>query len=104
MQQDTWIAIECKVPQSYNEVIWKQWTKEYLPQCNVRSNWFRSERREVNVGDFVWIVVELVKKTFYQTGRVLEVHPGSDSIVTSATIKTANGELQRTLAKLALVF
>ena len=85
-------------------MIWNRWTTESLPQCNVHSQWFKSARRELNVGDLVCIVDESVKSTFYQMARVLEKQTGSDGIVRSSKIKSESGELQRPLTKLAPVF
>ena len=93
-----------KVAQGYSEMIWKRWTNEYLPQCNVRSKWHKPEHRDLKVGDLVWLVDESIKKTFFQMARVLEVYPGSDGVVRSAKIRTNMGELQRPVVKLAPVF
>ena len=69
----------------------------------MRSRWLKSERRDLNVGDLVRIADASVKNTFYQMAGVLEVQPGSGGIMGPAKIKTATGDYQRPLAKLALV-
>ena len=60
--------VDCRrlyqVAQGYNEMIWKRWTNEYLPQCSVRSKWHKPEHRDLKVGDLVWLVDESIKKTF----------------------------------------
>ena len=92
-----------KVAQGYNEMIWKRWTNEYLPQCNVHSKWHKPEHREIKVEDLVWLVDEPIKKIFFQMARVLEVYLGSD-VVKSAKIRTNMGELQLPVVELAPLF
>ena len=92
-----------KVAQAYNDMIWKRWTNEYIPQCNIRCKWNRSSRN-LKVGELVWLVDDQLKRCYYRMARVIEVYPGGDGVVRSAKIKTAEGELRRPVVKLAPVF
>ena len=76
--------------QAYEDMIWKQWVKEYLPQNNVRAQWNRSEPN-LHVGHLVRLIEDNVSRTHYKMARVLEVYPGKDGIVRSALIKTVDG-------------
>ena len=53
-----------KVDQRYNETICQRWTKEYLPQCNVRAKWDRRAEEYLEVGGLVWLIDESVERHF----------------------------------------
>ena len=81
-----------------------RWTKEYLPEWNVRNKWNKDDVRQLKVNDLVWIVDENVKRSNYKMARVLEVQEGSDGRVRSATVVTKDGKLKKPVVKLAPLF
>ena len=85
-------------------MIWTRWTKENLPEWNVRKKWNKDDVRQLKVNDLVWVVDENVKRSNYQMARLLEVQAGSDGRVRSATVVTKNVKLKRPLVKLAHMF
>ena len=93
-----------KVAQAYNEMIWNRWAKEYLPKWNVRTKWANGDERVLKVGDLVWLIDESVKRHHNKMARVIEVFPGSDGVIRSASIKTSDGCYHRPAVKLAPVF
>ena len=93
-----------KAAQAYASLTWKRWTKEFLPQSNVRTKWTRGDQRNLEVGDLVWLVDENSNRCDYKLARVTDVHPGSDGVVRAATIKTVDGSYKRPVVKLAPVF
>ena len=93
-----------KTAQAYADMIWKRWTREYLPQWNQRSKWSKKHVRNLKEGELVWMVDESVKRCEYKMGRVIQVFKGNDGVVRSARVKMAHGEFNRPVVKLAPVF
>ena len=93
-----------KVAQAYNQMIWNRRAKEYLPKWNGRSKWAPDDERVLKVGDLVWLIDESVRRHENKMARVMEVDPGPDGVIPSASIKTADGVLRRPAVKLAPVF
>ena len=50
-----------RMSQAYSDMIWSRWTKEYLPEWNVRNKWNKDDVRQLKVNDLVWVVDENVK-------------------------------------------
>ena len=92
-----------RVSQAFSDMIWSRWTKEYMPEWNVRNKWNKDDVRQLKVNDLVWVVDENVKRSNYKMTRVLEVQEGSDGRVRSATVVTKDGKLKRPVVKLAPV-
>ena len=93
-----------KTAQAYADMIWKRWTREYLPQWNQRSKWSKEHVRNLKEGELVWLVDDSVKRCEYKLGRIIEIFTGNDGVVRSARVKLAHGELNRPVVKLAPVF
>ena len=93
-----------KTAQAYADMIWKRWTREYLPQWNQRSKWSKEHVRNLKEGELGWMVDESVKRCEYKMGRVIQVFKGNDGVVRSARVKMAHGEFNRPVVKLAPVF
>ena len=51
-----------KTAQAYADMIWKRWTREYLPQWNQRSKWSKELVRNLKEGELVWLVEYSVKR------------------------------------------
>ena len=51
---------------SYADMIWKTWTREYLPQWNQRSKLSKEHVRNLNEGELVWLVEVSVKSCEYK--------------------------------------
>ena len=93
-----------KVAQAYNQMIWNRWLKECLPKWNVRSKWATDDERVLKVGDLVWLIDESDRRHENKMARVIEVLPGADDIIQSASIRTADGVFRRPAVMLAPVF
>ena len=83
-------------------MIWKRWTREYLPQGDQRLKWSKEHVRNLKVGEFAWLVD--VKRCEYKLGRIIEIFTGNDGVVRSARVKIEHGELNLQVVKLAPVF
>ena len=81
-------------------MIWKRWTREYLPQRNQRSMWSKEHVRNLKEGELVWLVDDSEKRCEYKLGRIIEIFTENDGIVRSARVKMALGELNRPVVKL----
>ena len=93
-----------KTAQAYADMIWKRWTREYLPQWNQRSKWSKEHVRNLKEGELVWLVDDSVKRCEYKLGRIIEIFTGNDGVVRSARVKMGHGELYRPVVKLVPVF
>ncbi|XP_075239333.1 uncharacterized protein LOC142334891 [Convolutriloba macropyga] len=92
-----------KTAQAYACMIWKRWTREYLPQWNQRSKWSKEHVRNLKEGELVWMVGESVRRSEYKMGRGIQVFKGHDGVVQSARVKMAHVEFNRPVVKLAPV-
>ena len=98
------LRISFKTVQVYADMIWKRWTREYLPQCNQRSKWSKEHAPNPKEGKLVWLVADSVKLCEYKLGQIIEIYTGIDGVVRSARVKMAHGELNWPVVKLAPVF
>ena len=85
-------------------MIWKRWTREYLPPWNQSSKWSKEHVRNLKDGELVWIVDDSVKRCECKLGRIIEIFTGNVGVVRSARVKKAHGELNRPVVNLAPVF
>ena len=90
--------------QSYANVIWSRWIKEYVPTLNRRSKWQTPAEQHLKTGDLVWIVEETKPRGYYPTARIVELRYGSDSVARSAVLRMSTSSLVRPLVKLVPVF
>ena len=97
-----------KVAQSRIDVFWSTWIKHMPPQLISRNKWFHS-RDNLEVGDYVLVLEKGMKcssapRSLWKKAIVTEVHPGTDGLVRSVTIKYANrAEYKRPIHKLCLI-
>ena len=85
-------------------MIWKRWTKEYLPQGNTTPKWFKNDQRQLQTGDLVWLVDDGIKRSQYKMARILTIYPGADGVIRSAEVKTKDGVFKRPSVRLAPMF
>lgn len=79
---------------------WKRWTKEVLPDLIPRRKW-NQEVIPLQVGDLVLVVDPNGPRSSWPRGLIKEVLPGRDGRVRAVKIKTKNGELLRSAARVA---
>ena len=79
----------------------ERWVKEYLPTIAQRSKWL-TKRRNIAVGDLVYLVDEPHSSALGQLGKVIEVHPDDKGVVRSVRVRMKDNELLRPVAKLRL--
>lgn len=80
--------------QQSRQSFWKRWQFEYLSELQRRQKWVNN-RPNITPDTIVLIINKNQPCMRWQLGRVLEVHPGNDGIVRTATIKTNSGVYKR---------
>jgi len=88
--------------QTFQQQFWKRCSSEYLARLQQRPKWLR-HRENLQDGDLVIIKDDNLPPQKWRLGRVIRLHPGDDDIVRVATLRTAEGELQRPITKLCLL-
>ena len=81
---------------------WKRWSKEYLINLNQRYKWNR-RIPEPDVNDIVVIREDNVPPAIWILGRIVEKHPGPDSITRVVTIKCKGGLFKRPVSKISVL-
>ena len=89
--------------QAYSDIVWSRWLREYVPTLNRRSKWSSHSNRDLKTGDLVWIVEPTSPRGHYPLARVVKPNFGTDAVARSAEVRTASGNLVRTVIKLAPV-
>lgn len=82
---------------------WRRWSSEYLSSLQGRSKWKKNAGIQLRPNQLVLVKQQNLAPLQWVLGRVLEVHPGSDQVVRTATIKTPKGEFVRPLSKIAIL-
>ncbi|CAG7719544.1 unnamed protein product [Allacma fusca] len=82
------------------QAFWKRWSKEYLTRLQQRPKWWTT-KTNLDIGDLVLINDERQPPMKWKMGRVIELHPGKDSLVRVASLKTAEGIIKRPIVKLS---
>ncbi|XP_075167651.1 uncharacterized protein LOC142239762 [Haematobia irritans] len=81
---------------------WKQWSKEYLQELQLRHKWKKSSPN-LKPGNMVIIQEDNTPPLKWPLGRITNVFPGNDGIVRVAEVKTATGIFKRPIHRLALL-
>ena len=80
---------------------WERWCTEYLSTLN-KYTW-RFPTRNVAVGDVVNLQESGTTPANWPHTRVVNVHPGQDSLVRVVTVKTSRGTYKRPVSKIAIL-
>ncbi|XP_067214206.1 uncharacterized protein [Linepithema humile] len=72
-----------------------RWSLEYLNELQIRCKWTKDG--ETIIGMIVLIKEKGLPCMQWALGKILQTHPGTDDIVRTVTIKTATGELKRSV-------
>ncbi|XP_050312840.1 uncharacterized protein LOC126747925 [Anthonomus grandis grandis] len=82
---------------------WKRWSKEFISELQQRSKWKTNCKDLLKPGVVVLIKEDGVPPLKWKLGLVQAVHPGSDGVVRTATIKTASTVIKRPAVKLCVL-
>ena len=89
---------------AYSDATWSRWLKEYVPSLNSRTKWPSPSNRELQTGNFVWILEPTSPRGYCSLARVVKLNFRSDAVACSAEVRTAFGNLIRPVVNLAPVF
>nr|CAH7748484.1 unnamed protein product [Callosobruchus chinensis] len=92
-----------KIQGSTVQTFWRRWKKDYLQQLQTRTKWLESNGTPIREGTLVFLADENTPPLHWKRGRVTKLHPGSDGIVRSVTLRTATGDTTRAVQKLAVL-
>ncbi|XP_075156297.1 uncharacterized protein LOC142229607 [Haematobia irritans] len=81
---------------------WKQWSKEYLQELQLRHKWKKSSPN-AKPGNMVVIQEDNTPPLKWPLRLITNVYPGNDDIVHVAEVKTATGTFKRPIHRLALL-
>jgi hypothetical protein len=88
--------------QQFQQQFWKRWSGEFLTRLQQRPKWLQ-HRSNLQVDDLVIIKDDNLPPQKWKLGRVIILHPGADNLVRVVTLRTADGQLKRPIAKLCLL-
>lgn len=79
-----------------------RWKEDYLKSLQKRYKW-KNSIPNVNVGDLVVVMDDLLPPSEWRLGRIDKVHFGSDHNVRVADVRIANSVINRPIVKLCLL-
>lgn len=78
---------------------WTRWHREYLNELTSRTKWATGQH-SIQIGTIVLLRDENTPSMQWPLGRVIKIHPGSDGVIRTVTVKTASSVLDRNVKKL----
>ena len=88
--------------QKLQDHFWKRWTKEYLPQLQIRKKWTTESSPEIQKNDICLISEEKTPRSKWPLGRVMDLIPGRDGLIRTVRLRTCKGVCIRPVQKLHL--
>lgn len=85
--------------QRYQETFWKVWASDYLNSMQQQTRW-KKEQSNLRKGDLMLLRNNNLPPAKWDLGRVIDCHPGADSLVRVVTIKTAKSTFRRPVTQL----
>lgn len=82
---------------------WKKWSVEYLSQLQKRPKWSQ-KLQNLKENDIVIVKDENLPPSQWSIARIVQTHPGADSLVRVVTLKTSKGSYKRPITKLCPLF
>ena len=80
---------------------WKRWRRDIFPSLAPRKKW-HVEKRDVQVDNVVTLADSNTVRVKLAVGRIINVYPGSDGRVRNIRVKTATGEYNHPVTKIAV--
>lgn len=78
---------------------WTRWSKEYIAELQKRTKW-QTEATSININSLVLLKEDNLPPLKWKLGRIMTIHPGPDGVVRVADIKTTNGIIRRSFARI----
>lgn len=86
----------------FQQQFWTRWCRDYLHHLQVRTKNYKEETA-ISIGQMVLVDVDNCPPLDWPIGRITSIQPGKDGITRVASIKTAKGNYDRPVNKLALL-
>lgn len=80
------------------QYFWKRWQSDYLNQLQTRTKW-QSKMESPKVGDIALIHEENLPPLQWQTGTIVELHPGEDNLTRVVTLRVGDSLFKRPVTK-----
>ena len=81
---------------------WKRWSAEYIQQLQRLKKWHKPSPN-LKIGDLVIVKEDHTFTQQWPMARIIAVHPGTNGLVRTVTIKTETSKYKRPVVKLALL-
>ena len=78
---------------------WQRWIKEWLPSLASQKKWFH-EQRSLGIDDIVIVVSPDTPRGQWPLGRIINVYPGIDGDIRSATVLVRGKKIDIPITKL----
>lgn len=90
--------------QSIVQQFWKRWNREYISEMQTRTKWKKQCPSLLKVGSLVVIKENNLPIYQWRTGRVIELHSGSDNVTRVVTVQCSDGSMcKRAVSKLCVL-
>lgn len=83
-------------------LFWSRWKREYVQLLQPRKKW-NLPQRNMQVGDIVMLVDELLPRSQWCLGRICEVKKGADDLVRSVVVRSKSSNFRRPVNKCVLI-
>jgi hypothetical protein len=94
------LLVRWRQVQQAQQCFWRRWSLQYLNHLQQRSRW-RGATVNFAVGQLVLVHDHRSPPAKWILDRVTATHPGADGLVRVVTVRTANSECRRPIAKLS---
>lgn len=78
---------------------WRRWSLEYVSELQIRTKW-KSRTQDLEKDMMVLIKEDNLPPLKWKLGRILRTHPGKDGVSRIADVRTTDGVVQRSFAKI----
>lgn len=78
---------------------WTRWSLEYISELQKRQKW-TTQQGLLEANDLVLVKEDHLPPLQWLLGRIVETHPGKDGVARVATIRTKQGTIRRSFAKI----
>ncbi|UYV63366.1 hypothetical protein LAZ67_2003863 [Cordylochernes scorpioides] len=78
---------------------WKRWSCEYFSRLQNRPKWLKPVDN-IKIGTLVLLKEDNLPPFNWRMGRINQVYPGEDGLVRVVSVKMADGDLRRSVAKI----
>ncbi|UYV78853.1 hypothetical protein LAZ67_17000006, partial [Cordylochernes scorpioides] len=89
---------KCKLVEQIKTDFWKRWSCEYFSRLQNRPKWLKPVDN-IKIGTLVLLKEDNLPPLNWRMGRINQVYQGEDGVVRVVSVKTADGDLRRSVAK-----